>query len=64
MSREHLLVGCGSVLALLPFSGLPLMWRTWGNLGLGVLVVIIGSTLIMRKRRASRHAEDTTRATS
>lgn len=45
MSRESLVLLCGIIVALLPFSGFPLIWKQYTLLGLGVFLVLIGYSL-------------------
>ncbi|MBP7741246.1 MAG: hypothetical protein KA104_00960 [Candidatus Pacebacteria bacterium] len=53
MSREPILVYLGVLVALAPFSGLPLSWLSFILPLLGVLIAFIGVTLTLRKNRAS-----------
>lgn len=50
MSRESLLVLVGILVALSPFSGLPLVWLAFITPFLGAVTVLIGFSLASRKR--------------
>jgi hypothetical protein len=51
MKREQVLVGLGALVLIAPWSGLPLAWLTWILLGIGIVVMGIGFTLLRRMRR-------------
>jgi hypothetical protein len=50
MTRERTLIILGAIVLLSPWSGLPLAWLTWILLGIGVVVMVIGFTLIRRSK--------------
>jgi hypothetical protein len=50
MTRERALIILGAVVLLSPWSGLPLVWLTWILLGIGVVVMVIGFTLMRRSK--------------
>ena len=50
MSRESLLILVGILVALSPFVGLPLVWLAFVTPFLGAVVVLIGFSLVSRKR--------------
>ncbi len=56
MRRESILMIAGILTALSPFSGLPLSWRMWLLLVLGIVVSVTGYTL--REQRIRREEED------
>jgi uncharacterized protein YacL len=49
MSRERILVLFGILIALSPFSGLPLAILTWILPLLGIVITLIGLTLASRR---------------
>ena len=51
MSREPILVCLGILVAIAPFSGLPLSWLSISLPLLGLLIAFIGTTLVLRKNR-------------
>lgn len=56
MSRALILIILGGLVALTPFSGLPMTILSWILPVLGVLVLAIGISF-KRERRARRHYE-------
>jgi hypothetical protein len=50
MTRERTLIILGAIVLLSPWSGLPLAWLTWILLGIGVVVMVIGFTLMRRSK--------------
>ena len=57
MSRESILIALGVLIALTPYSGLPLSILAFVLPVLGLLVGAIGMTLRVRHTRAVRQAE-------
>lgn len=51
MTRESILSIIGVLIALSPWSGLPLAWLSWFLLPAGVLVAVIAFTLRPRSQR-------------
>lgn len=54
MSRESLLIIVGILVALSPFVGLPLVWLAFVAPLLGAVIVLIGFSLVSRKRDMQR----------
>lgn len=52
MSRESTLVLLATLVAITPFSGLPLAWLTWLLPILGISLAAISISLRARRRRA------------
>lgn len=46
--QEKIVIGCGVLLLVLPFSGFPRSWKTVISFLIGVLIIYFGS-LIFRK---------------
>lgn len=53
MTRESILIIIGILIALSPWSGLPLAWLTWFLLPAGVLVAVIAFTLRPRRQKTT-----------
>lgn len=51
MSRESILIVVGVLLMVSPFIGLPLSILMWFYLAFGLLIVGIGASLRLRKKR-------------
>lgn len=45
MSKETVVFLCGIVLAIVPFLGIPEVWRQYAVFGIGVLLILIGYAL-------------------
>jgi hypothetical protein len=45
MSREALVILLGFILILWPSIGIPTQWKTYGLIGVGILLVLIGYSL-------------------
>jgi hypothetical protein len=45
VSKETLVFIFGIILTILPFVGIPLVWRQYGILAVGALLIIIGYAL-------------------
>lgn len=45
MTKETLVFLFGIILTILPFLGIPLLWRQYGILGIGIVLIIIGYAL-------------------
>jgi len=49
MARETMVIILGALVALSPWSGLPLSWLSYGLVVMGLLLILIGSTLRARR---------------
>lgn len=45
MSKETLVFLFGIILTILPFLGIPIIWRQYAIFGVGILLIIIGYAL-------------------
>ena len=45
MSKETLVFLFGIILTILPFLGIPLLWRQYAIFGIGVVLILIGYIL-------------------
>lgn len=45
MSKETLVFISGILLTIIPFLGVPELWRQYGVLGIGILLILIGYAL-------------------
>ena len=48
MSKETLVFISGILLTIIPFLGVPELWRQYGVLGIGILLILIG--YVLRRR--------------
>jgi hypothetical protein len=48
MSKETLVFISGILLTIVPFLGVPELWRQYGVLGIGILLILIGYALRRR----------------
>lgn len=59
MSRSLMLIVLGSLIAVLPFSGVPFTYISWVFTVLGVFVLILGISYRQQSTSRNRHEEPT-----